>query len=103
MEPLAPFLVILALAFLSESLTEYFFGDLLSALGIPTSYLKYIAALVGVALALLYGLDALRDFFSLSARLPLVGEVLTGLILGRGANYVHDFYRQYIGKGTPSP
>jgi len=36
---------VLALAFLSESLTEYLFGDLLS--GRRARYLKYIACLGG--------------------------------------------------------
>ncbi len=96
MEALAPFAAVLALAFLCESLTEYFFSDLLAALKVEARYLKYIAMLVGVALALAYGLDALEGFLGLAPRLPYVGQVLTGLILGRGANYVHDFYTQFI-------
>ena len=96
MEALTPFTVVLALAFLCESLTEYFFSDVLIALRLDTKYLRYIAAVVGVGLALLYGLDALRDFLGVSPRLAHLGEVLTGLILGRGANYVHDLYTRYI-------
>jgi hypothetical protein len=96
MEALTPFTVVLALAFLCESLTEYFFSDVLTALRLDTKYLRYIAALVGVGLALLYDLDALRDFLGVSPRLGYLGEVLTGLILGRGANYVHDLYSTYI-------
>ncbi len=46
MESLAPLGAILALAFLAEGLTEYFFSDLLTAKGIDTKYLRYIAALV---------------------------------------------------------
>lgn len=96
MEALAPFAAVFALAFLCESLTEYFFAEPLEGLGIDTKYLRYVAAVVGVGLALLYGLDALRDFLGLNARIFPLGEVLTGLILGRGANYVHDFYSNYV-------
>jgi len=96
MEILAPFGVVLTLAFLCESLTEYFFSEVLAACGLDTKYLRYIAALVGVGLALLYGLDALRDFLGVSPRLAHLGEVLTGLILGRGANFVHDLYSTYV-------
>ena len=99
MEVLAPFGVILTLAFLCESLTEYFFSDVLLAFGLDSKYLRYIAALVGVGLALLYGLDALRDFLGVSPRLAHLGEVLTGLILGRGANFVHDLYSTYVRPG----
>ncbi|MFH1485665.1 MAG: hypothetical protein ABIH46_06315 [Chloroflexota bacterium] len=97
MEALAPFGVVLAFAFLCESLTEYFFSDLLEVVGLDCRYLRYVAALVGVGLALVYGLDAIKDFLGINPRLPHLGEVLTGLILGRGANYVHDFYGNYIG------
>ena len=96
MEVLTPFGIILSLAFLCESMTEYFFSDVLAAFGLDTKYLRYIAALVGVGLALLYGLDALRDFLGVSPRLAHLGEVLTGLILGRGANFVHDLYSTYV-------
>ena len=99
MEVLTPFGIILTLAFLCESLTEYFFSDVLVAVGLNTKYLRYIAALVGVGLATLYGLDALRDFLGISPRLAYLGEVLTGLILGRGANFVHDLYSTYISPG----
>ncbi|MBI4301757.1 MAG: hypothetical protein HY664_04040 [Chloroflexi bacterium] len=91
MEGLTPLGLILALAFLAESLTEYLFADLLVSIKVDTKYLKYVAALVGVALALAYGLDAIQEFFAVSPGLPHLGQVLTGLILGRGANYTHDF------------
>ena len=96
MEEVAPLLVVTALAFLCESLTEYFFADVLAALGVAGKHLRYIAALVGVGLALLYGLDAMQRFLGLSPRVPHMGEVLTGLVLGRGANYVHDLYARYV-------
>ncbi len=91
MEALAPFAAVFALAFLCESLTEYFFADPLEGLGIDTKYLRYIAAAVGVGLALLYGLDALRDFLGLNARIFPLGEVLTGqrLLIDMQGEVVH--------------
>lgn len=99
MEALGPFATVFALAFLCESLTEYFFADLLASLRLEARYLRYIAALVGVTLSLLYGLDALRDLLGISPRFPYAGELLTGLLLGRGANYLHDFYTTYATQG----
>lgn len=96
MENLAPLGAILTLAFLCESLTEYFFKDVLAAFGIDTNYLRYIAAVLGIGLCLAYGLDVFGEFLGLSPRFAYMGEVLTGLILGRGANYVHDFYKSYV-------
>ena len=98
MESLAPLGAILALAFLAEGLTEYFFSGLLTAKGIDTKYLRYIAALIGVALSLTYSLDILEDLLGISAGIPVLGKVLTGLILGRGSNFVHDFYSSYVKK-----
>ncbi|MBI2304697.1 MAG: hypothetical protein HYU86_08140 [Chloroflexi bacterium] len=99
MEALTPLTVVLALAFLCESMTEYLFSDLIVVLGGEKRHLKYIAVAVGVGLSLAYGLDMMRVFLDISPRLPYLGEVLTGLILGRGANYVHDFYTSFLVSG----
>lgn len=103
MEILASFAIILTLAFLTESLTEYFFGDLLARRAAGPLVLKYLAAGVGVALALAYRIDLLRDLFGIAPGVPFVGEVLTGLILGRGANYVHDFLAQVLRERRGGP
>ena len=58
-----------------------------------------MASVVGVILCLAYNLDALADL-GLGSRLPYVGQILTGIILGRGANYVHDFYSKFTQKRT---
>lgn len=96
METLAP--LVLALAFLSESLTEYLFERPLKALRLDPGYLRYVAAAVGVALALAYQVDILQDIFGRGPGPGWVGQALTGLLLGRGANYVHDFYGRYVAK-----
>jgi len=85
---------ILALAFLSESLTEYLFAGPLASLG-RQHYLRYVAALVGVALCLAYRVDLLQASLGLAPGWPPLGQALTGLILGRGANYLHDFYTTF--------
>ena len=84
---------VLALAFLAESLTEYLFGDLLS--GPRARYLKYIACLVGIGLAMLYQIDIMGPLLGISPRWALPGQALTGVLLGRGANFIHDIYSRY--------
>ena len=84
---------VMALAFLSESLTEYLFSDLLS--GHRARYLKYIACLVGIGLAMLYQTDMTGPLLGLSPRWALPGQALTGVLLGRGANFIHDVYARY--------
>ena len=101
MELLIPIAAVLGLALLCESLTEYFFAPLLAKFRINKGYLRYISALVGVGLCLLYGVDALSGLLDLSPRFAPLGEVLTGLVLGRGANYVHDFYTRWLSLRAP--
>lgn len=45
----------------------------------------------GIALALLYGLDAFEGL-GISARLPFVSQFLTGIVLSGGANLVYDIF-----------
>ena len=97
---------IFVLAFLAESLTEYFARPFLkpetlpgvepapAAAGngqrvIPAFVLRYAAAGVGILLAVAYRADVLA-LFGLEAWFPWIGWVVTGIILGRGANYLHD-------------
>lgn len=91
-----PIVAVLALAFLAESLTEYLFSGPLEGLRLPSGLLRYVAVGVGVLLAWAYDLDITRDLLELTPRPPILGVVLTGVILGRGASYVHDFYGSYL-------
>lgn len=75
--------LIFALAVLVEGLVEYFGAP------IPTAYKRYVAALVGVALCIVYGADLLA-ILGFTASVPYVGAALTGLIVGRGSNYLND-------------
>ena len=96
------FAAILILATLVEALVEYlikpFFADPEDPDGggiinlpekVRTLILRYISALVGVGLCLAYGQDLLAvvDMHSVS---PIIGQVITGIVIGRGANYLHD-------------
>lgn len=91
--------VSLALAFLAESMTEYLFGTLadhLPALAPLRWALQYIAALAGVGLAFFYRLDLIGVIGGLDA--SWVGFILSGLVIGRGANFLHQFVSQYFPK-----
>lgn len=94
-----PVATIFALAFLTEGVTEYFFAGPLTRLKLSPGYLKQVSAAVGVVLCLTYRVDALSLLFALSPRWELLGQVLTGLLLGRGANFVHDLYTRYGRRG----
>lgn len=100
---LQPYLVALALAFMAESMTEYVFASWIDLLAKKhpaikeAQPLKYVALIVGLVFAFSYSLDLIAAMLGAVANPPWVGIVLTGLAIGRGANYVHDFAKQYLG------
>ncbi|MGA2285003.1 MAG: hypothetical protein ABSG55_01870 [Dehalococcoidia bacterium] len=94
-----PILAITALAFLSESLTEYLFAAPLSAARLPADVIRYVAVAVGVLLAWTYNVDMTRELLGLTPRPAALGVLLSGVVMGRGASYVHDFYQSYLRPG----
>lgn len=75
--------LIFVLAVLTEGLVEYF------GTPIPSAYKRYIAAIVGVIVCILYNADLLA-ILGYAASVPFVGAILTGLVVGRGSNYLND-------------
>lgn len=82
--------VFLILAFLAESLTEYLFGTWVKI------YTKYIAVAVGIALAVNFRTDFFEEFLGLTSSLPYVGCILTGILLGRGSNWLHELWKRFV-------
>ena len=102
--PFAVIGVILLLAFFVESLTEYLFGQLFEHVPAlkPFSWaLMYLAAAIGVAGAFFYRLD-LMALISQYLDVPIepgwFGITLTGLAIGRGANYISDLVARFFVK-----
>jgi hypothetical protein len=97
-----------ALAFLVESFTEYLAGtpmDHVAAIQRFKWLLMYLAAVAGVGLAFYYRLDLIGMIPAVvdparEATATPVGMALTGLGLGRGANWLHDFVMGFIVKPT---
>jgi hypothetical protein len=94
-----PVFAVFALALLAESLTEYLFAAPLSAARLPAGIIRYVAVAAGVLLAWAYDLDITRDVLGLEPRPAVLGVVLSGVVLGRGASYAHDFYSSYLRPG----
>lgn len=95
--------IIFLLAFLVESFVEYFFGILTQKIAklAPFSWLLiYLSAGVGVGLAFWYQFDFISlsgDFLGETIAVSPVGMILTGLMIGRGSNYVHDIFKMVLG------
>lgn len=95
------------LAFLAETLTEYFARPFLKPESLPGNghgeaqqvvpawVLRYVAAIVGILLAIAYRADVLA-LFGLYAWFPFIGWAITGLIIGRGSNYLHDLVDRWL-------
>lgn len=105
--------VAFALAFLTESLVEYLLGTPMSkfeALKPWTWLLMYVAAGVGVFLALYWKIDLIAVIANGVAagmsgapiiwQVSPVGQVLSGLVIGRGSNFLHDFLSKTLRKPT---
>ena len=96
--------VVFLLAFLTESMTEYIFGVLFEKVQKLTPYrwaLMYVSAALGVGLAFYYALDLvslLAGVLGESIAPSPLGFILTGLAIGRGANYLHQVVATYFPK-----
>jgi len=57
----------------------------------PREWIKYVSAVLGVGVCVAYNADMLA-ILGVVTPLPYVGAVITGLIVGRGSNFLNDFY-----------
>lgn len=94
--------IIVALAFLTETLVEFLLSDLFLQFPKLKEYAwtqKYIAVLVGVVGAFIYQFDLLHllaDFFGVSLLQSPFGIFWTGVGIGKGSNYLHDFIMRFF-------
>ena len=97
------------LAFMVESFIEYFIGTPISQSPKLEPYkwvLIYVSAVVGVIVNIFYKIDLISFLGQLSGTtIPVswIGIVLTGLAIGRGANFVHDIIDKFSPPPTPAP
>ena len=96
---------VLLFAVLVEMLVEYFVKPLLPQPEEDAEpqwwqtlpYSRYAAATLGVALCIAYRLDILA-MLALDIRATYLGMALTGLLISRGANCLHDWIANPIVK-----
>ena len=100
--------LILFLAFIAtEGIVEFFVGKPFEKVPRLTSYqwlLMYVSGGVGVALTIYYRLDIIAVLAQYLGVEPVivpgtVGFVITGLLVGRGANYVHQVIDRFFPTG----
>jgi len=88
------------LATLVEGLVEYFVVPLLVKVK-ATEYARYVALVVGIGVCIGYGVDILEAILGFTSPVLYLGMVLSGTIVGRGANYVNDFIDYLRSLATP--
>jgi len=76
------------LAILVEGTITHLFGE--SSEETYKPWIRYVTLGFGILVAVAYQLDILAAL-GLPAVYPLIGWIATGLIIGRGSNYVNDF------------
>ena len=88
----------------TEGTIEYIFGTLFDKIAKLTSYkwaLMYLSLALGVFLAFFYQLDMVYIVAQASGATAVtaswVGLVATGVIIGRGANFVNDTWTKFKG------
>lgn len=90
-------LIMLLLAFIvTEGTVEYLFGvafDKIAALSPFKWALMYLSAALGVFVAIFYAIDLLA---MVGLKASVVGQVFTGILLGRGANFINDLWQRFF-------
>lgn len=101
------------LASVSEALVEYLFAPIVDSAAKDEEappepagrldwrglVLRYLSVFIGIALCVTYRVDLL-EFFDLASPWPWVGYLITGTLIGRGSNFVHDFAGRWLAKPT---
>lgn len=77
-------------SFLTESVVEYFFGQKESL----KKHLIYIAGIFGVIFAFAFDVDIL-PLIGVDSDWVVLNKILSGAILSRGANYLHDLFGRF--------
>ena len=80
---------IISFAVFTESIITYFkeffvYGDF--------SFSMLFSVILGVLIAVAYKLD-LPEYLNLKSSIPYVGNILTGILISRGSNYIYDILK----------
>lgn len=93
MEGVGIFFSALVLAFIIEAVLEYVFGIWWTPVpeALRPKILMAVGLVLGVALCLAYRVDLLAE---LGLSSSIIGQVLTGTLVGRGSDYLHAFWKK---------
>lgn len=87
---------IVFLSTLIEGLLTYLFGEK-DENATPRKYLRYVSLALGIVLAFAYNVR-IPQMFGVMATNPLFDYFLSGIVIGRGSNYVNDLFSRFRSK-----
>jgi len=87
---------IIILAIIIEGVVQAIKGTVPEGAKVPAWTWGVVAAVLGIALCLLAGVDLLT-VAGITLAAPFVGQILTGVIISRGASFVHDLWAKIRG------
>jgi len=80
---------IMSFAVLTESIITYFKEFFVNG---DFSFSMLLSIVLGILIAVAYKLDLL-EYLDLKSSIPYVGNVLTGVLISRGSNYIYDILK----------
>lgn len=80
-------LIIFVLAVIVEAVVQNAFAE------VPPRWKPYIALALSIVLCIAYGADVLAQL-GYPASWPLIGSILTGILISRGANVFNDIVQR---------
>lgn len=87
---------IVFLSTLIEGLLTYLFGEK-DENATPRKYLRYVSLALGIVLAFAYDVR-IPQMLGIVATNPFIDYFISGIIIGRGSNYVNDLFSHFRGK-----
>lgn len=88
--------IILALAIILEALVEIIKGMVPGTVKTPEALWPLCSAVVGIVLCIGAQVNML-EIAGITMAIPYLGQVLTGLLISRGASFVHDVWGRING------
>ena len=89
---------IMFLAVLLEGTLAFLLGKSDESTG-PREWVKYVSLVGGIALSIAYRVD-IPSMVGLSTAVPLVNFIVSGIVIGRGSNYVNDIITSFTKKNS---
>lgn len=99
MEGISVFFSAMVLACIVEAVLEYVLGIWWQPLSGETRQrvIMAVGLVIGVSLCLVYRVDLMAE---LGFKAGIPGQILTGMLVGRGADYLHNFWKMLKNVGV---